>query len=99
MLAGEIEGRSLTTIETTHDPRVEAMRQAFLEEGALQCGFCTPGLILVASRILPGASDEEIRSAIVGNLCRCTGYAGIVRAVRRAHAVFLAPDVVTEGTN
>jgi aerobic-type carbon monoxide dehydrogenase small subunit (CoxS/CutS family) len=86
LLAGELSGRAVSTIEATHDPRIEAMRRAFLEEAAFQCGACTPGLILLASRIPHGANDETIRSALAGNLCRCTGYASIVRAVRRAHS-------------
>lgn len=85
LLVGEIEGRDVSTIETREDRRVESMRQAFLEEGALQCGFCTPGMIVAASRIPAGATEEEIRTRLVGNLCRCTGYASIVRAVQRAH--------------
>jgi carbon-monoxide dehydrogenase small subunit len=84
LLAGELAGRAVTTIEASHDTRVEAMRRAFLDEPAFQCGACTPGFILVASRIPEGATDEAIRSALVGNLCRCTGYASIVRAVQRA---------------
>ncbi len=86
LLAGELAGREVSTIEATHDPLIEAMRRAFLEEAAFQCGACTPGLILVASRIPHGANDETIRSALAGNLCRCTGYASIVRAVQRAHS-------------
>ena len=86
LLAGELSGRAVSTIEATHDPRIEAMRRAFLEEAAFQCGACTPGLILVASLIPHGANDETIRSALAGNLCRCTGYASIVRAVQRAHS-------------
>lgn len=86
LLAGELAGRAVSTIEASHDPRIEAMRRAFLEEAAFQCGACTPGLILVASRIPQGANDDTIRSALAGNLCRCTGYASIVRAVQRAHS-------------
>lgn len=86
LLAAELAGRAVSTIEASHDARIEAMRRAFLEEAAFQCGACTPGLILVASRIPQGANDDTIRSALAGNLCRCTGYASIVRAVQRAHA-------------
>ena len=97
VLAGEVEGRAVTTIEATADDRVEAMRRAFIEEGALQCGFCTPGMILVASRIPAGAGEEEIRAALVGNACRCSGYASIVRAIRRAHAAEGSPRGVETG--
>ncbi len=82
----EVAGLTVTTIESTDDEAVERVRSAFLQEGAFQCGFCTPGMILVASRIPAGASDDEVRAAISGNLCRCSGYAGIIRAVRRAGA-------------
>lgn len=85
LLVGEIDGSDVSTIEGRDDPHVESMRQAFLEEGALQCGFCSPGMIVAASRIPSGAGEEEIRTRLVGNLCRCTGYASIVRAVQRAH--------------
>lgn len=86
MLAAELIGQHVTTIESMDDDRIGRMRDAFLAESALQCGFCTPGVILAASRIAAGASADEIRSALVGNVCRCTGYASIVRAVQRAHA-------------
>ena len=63
------------------------LQQAFHEEHALQCGYCTPGMIMAASDLLrenPHPSDDEIREGLEGNLCRCTGYENIVRAVRRA---------------
>ncbi len=84
VLVAELEGSDVTTIEATHDPDINRMRSAFLADSALQCGFCTPGMILTASRIPSGASAHEIRAALVGNLCRCTGYSSIVRAVQRA---------------
>lgn len=86
MLTGELEGRHVTTIESIGDNQVERMRASFLSESALQCGFCTPGMILTASRIPPDATDASIRAALVGNICRCTGYASIVRAVRQARS-------------
>jgi aerobic-type carbon monoxide dehydrogenase small subunit (CoxS/CutS family) len=86
MLAAELVGQNVTTIESTDDDRIGRMREAFLAEAALQCGFCTPGMVLAASRIAEGATADEIRAALVGNLCRCTGYASIVRAVQQAHA-------------
>ena len=84
ILAAEVSGARLTTIESTTDRRINALREAFLAEGALQCGACTPGMIVAASRIRDGAAVDEIREALAGNLCRCTGYASIVRAVQRA---------------
>jgi len=85
VLAAELEGRSVTTIETDADERIARLREAFLDESALQCGYCTPGMIMAASRIPPGADAETIRAALAGNVCRCTGYLAIVRAVQRAH--------------
>ena len=84
VLAAEADGRAVTTIENTEDTRLRALRSAFVEEAGLQCGFCTPGMILAASRLERGAGDIAIREALVGNLCRCTGYAKIVAAVKRA---------------
>lgn len=84
ILAAEAGGARITTIESTTDRRINALREAFLAEGALQCGACTPGMIVAASGIRDGASADEIREALSGNLCRCTGYASIVRAVQRA---------------
>jgi carbon-monoxide dehydrogenase small subunit len=84
-LAAEVDGREVTTIESD-DARMRALADAFVEEGGLQCGFCTPGMIVAASRIAPGADDSTIRSALAGNLCRCTGYTKIVTAVRSAHS-------------
>ena len=84
VLAAEVEGARITTIEGTRDRRIARMRDAFLAEGALQCGACTPGMIIAASRIRDGATPEAIREALVGNVCRCTGYSSIVRAVQRA---------------
>lgn len=83
ILAVELNGRRVTTIEATNDTRIERMRVAFLKESGFQCGFCTPGMIVAASRIPAGASDEQIRAALAGHVCRCTGYASIVRSVRR----------------
>lgn len=85
VLAAELSGASVTTIESKNDRRIEQLRKAFLDEGALQCGACTPGMIMAASRIPRGANDDDIRQALIGNVCRCTGYSSIVRAVQRAH--------------
>jgi carbon-monoxide dehydrogenase small subunit len=86
--AHEIEGKSVITIEGLLVPKhkLSKLQQAFVDQGAIQCGFCTPGMILSAKALLdsnPNPSDEEIREALQGNLCRCTGYVQIVEAVRR----------------
>jgi carbon-monoxide dehydrogenase small subunit len=85
-LALQADGREITTIEGLADPEgLAPLQRAFLEEGGVQCGFCTPGMLISATALLranPLPTDEEIRIALAGNLCRCTGYDGIVRAVR-----------------
>lgn len=84
----EAEGRRVTTIEgLAPDGRLSPVQRAFVENGGIQCGFCSPGMILSAHALLlrnPEPTDEEIREAITGNLCRCTGYVQIVGAIRRA---------------
>ncbi|KZM72130.1 (2Fe-2S)-binding protein [Nocardia terpenica] len=90
--AGQAHGRSVRTVEglaTASDTaeRLDPMQQAFVEAGAVQCGFCTPGLIVQAHDLIehnPRPSDAEIREALAGNLCRCTGYEKILDAVRLA---------------
>jgi aerobic-type carbon monoxide dehydrogenase small subunit (CoxS/CutS family) len=84
VLAAEINGRAVVTIEHPRHPRLARLRRAFEEEGAVQCGFCTSGMILAASCLPSDATSAQIRAALAGNLCRCTGYTKIVRAVRRA---------------
>ena len=84
VLAAEVNGARITTIEDHRDRRMALLRKAFLSEGAFQCGACTPGMIVAASRIQRGSSTSEIREALAGNLCRCTGYSSIVRALQRA---------------
>ena len=86
ILAVDIDGKTVTTIEGLA-PRSEPhpLQRAFIEKGAVQCGFCTPGMIMNANALLdmnPHPSEEEIRFAIAGNLCRCTGYAKIVEAIQ-----------------
>ncbi len=88
-LAVEAEGLAITTIEglAPSGQELHPLQQAFVERGAVQCGFCTPGMILNAKQLLdetPRPSEEEIRHALSGNLCRCTGYAKIVDAIRHA---------------
>lgn len=86
--AGQVHGRSVRTVEgLAPDDRLDPVQQAFLEAGAVQCGFCTPGLIVQAHDLIehnPNPSDVEIREALAGNLCRCTGYEKILDAVRTA---------------
>ena len=87
VLAVQADGAEITTIQGLANGGLHPLQRAFHEEHALQCGYCTPGMILAASDLLrdnPHPSDEEIREGLEGNLCRCTGYENIVRAVRRA---------------
>jgi carbon-monoxide dehydrogenase small subunit len=90
MLAPQAEGREITTIEgLSRDGEMHPLQRAFVEHHGLQCGFCTPGVILTAADLLSrdaSPSDEDIRHALRGNLCRCTGYQGIVESVRAAGA-------------
>jgi aerobic-type carbon monoxide dehydrogenase small subunit (CoxS/CutS family) len=95
VLAGQADGRNVVTIEgLAADGRLHPLQHAFVKAGAVQCGFCTPGLILSAVALLeqhPQPSDEQIRHALIGNLCRCTGYGQIIDAVKQA-----AAEVATE---
>ena len=88
MLAVQAEGAAITTVEGLADgEKLHPLQQAFWDHHGLQCGFCTPGFLLTAKAFLeenPRPSDEEIREAISGNLCRCTGYHFIVEAIRSA---------------
>lgn len=88
VLVGQVEGRHVTTIEgLSRENEMHPLQRAFINEGAIQCGYCTPGMILAAKSILdanPNPSEEEIRRGISGNLCRCTGYQKILRAVKAA---------------
>jgi len=84
VLGGQARGRDIVTVEGVDGARVQ---QAFVEAGAVQCGFCTPGLIVATHDLLArnaSPSDDEIREALAGNLCRCTGYEKILDAVRLA---------------
>ena len=84
-LAVRCEGKHVTTVEgLKSNGKLHPLQQAFIDEGAVQCGFCTPGMLIVAAAFLkqnPRPSEEEVREALLGNLCRCTGYARILRAV------------------
>lgn len=85
-LAASCEGKTVQTIEgLENDPSMVALRDAFSSEHGLQCGYCTPGMLMTARDIVlrcPQADDAAVRSELSGNLCRCTGYVGIVRAIR-----------------
>jgi len=86
ILAMDAQGHEITTIEglDKKDGTLHPLQEAFLENGAVQCGFCTPGMVLSAKALLdenPSPTEEEVRRALAGNLCRCTGYAKIVQAV------------------
>jgi len=87
--AVEAEGKSITTIEGVIDVQgnLHPIQKAFVEYGAIQCGFCTPGMVLSAKALLdekPKPTEEEIRNGIAGNLCRCTGYLQIIQAIKAA---------------
>jgi len=88
LFAVQCDGRKVTTIEgLASDGKLHAMQQAFWDQHGLQCGFCTPGMIVSACHLLernPNPSESEIRAGLEGNLCRCTGYTNIVKAVQQA---------------
>jgi carbon-monoxide dehydrogenase small subunit len=91
ILAVQADGREVTTIEgISENGDLHPMQRAFHEHHALQCGYCTPGMVMTAIKLLeanPAPTDEEIRHGLEGNLCRCTGYENIVAAVRAASGV------------
>lgn len=85
----EVEGRSVTTIEgvAAADGTLHPIQRAFVEKGAVQCGYCTPGMVLSAKALLDKVgrpTEDQIRTALAGNICRCTGYTQIIEAVRAA---------------
>jgi carbon-monoxide dehydrogenase small subunit len=88
VLAVQADGRDVTTVEgLADDGEFHPIQQGFQEEHGLQCGYCTPGMMMTATQLLeenPDPTEEEIREALEGNLCRCTGYQNIVRAVENA---------------
>ena len=88
LLTAMVEGRKVTTIEGVGSvDNLNPVQQAFIDASAVQCGFCTPGMVLTSIALLnknPNPTEEEIRTALSGNLCRCTGYEKIVKAVRLA---------------
>lgn len=86
LLAVEAEGREVLTIEGLSDgDKLHPIQQAFIDQGAIQCGYCTPGMIMSAKALLdsnPAPREEEIKESMAGNLCRCTGYKKIIEAIR-----------------
>ena len=100
VLAVEADGAKVTTVEgLSSDGRLHPIQQAFLAHTSVQCGFCTPGMVVTAVALLaanPDPSEDEVRKALAGNLCRCTGYKQIVDAVRGAAAAMRAAVPVGE---
>jgi carbon-monoxide dehydrogenase small subunit len=88
ILSGELDGTEIVTIEGLKiGPELHPIQKAFIQDGGAQCGYCTPGMLMMAKSFLdesPNPTEEEIRFALAGNLCRCTGYAKIVEAVQDA---------------
>jgi carbon-monoxide dehydrogenase small subunit len=84
MLAELCDGRTITTVEGLHGPYVEAVRRAFAEHGASQCGYCTPAMVLMISRLLEQPESGDLREGLAGNLCRCTGFTKILEACERS---------------
>ena len=93
VLAVEADGTEIVTVEGLASPlggrddQLDVVQQAFVDEGGVQCGFCTPGMLITARALLdrnPDPTEQQIREALVGNLCRCTGYTRIVRAIQEA---------------
>ncbi len=87
VMAFQVEGRKITTIEglETADGQPSPLQRAFLDHGAIQCGYCTPGMVLASEGLLrrnPNPNDSEIRQALAGNICRCTGFVNIIEAVK-----------------
>jgi carbon-monoxide dehydrogenase small subunit len=88
VLAVEVDGKDITTIEgLSHNGKLHPIQETFIEKGAVQCGFCTPGMILSAKALIdnnPDPTEQDIKVAIAGNLCRCTGYKKIIEAISAA---------------
>ncbi|WP_044664010.1 (2Fe-2S)-binding protein [Syntrophaceticus schinkii] len=102
VLAVQVEGKEVLTIEGLGTAeKLHPLQQAFIDEGAVQCGYCTPGMILASKALLdanPQPNDEEIKTALSGNLCRCTGYKKIFKAVHSASKCMLQDTQQEEGT-
>lgn len=88
VLAAEVDGKEITTIEgLSNGDKLHPIQEAFIERGGLQCGFCTPGMILSAKALLdenPNPTEDEIKRGIAGNFCRCTGYSSIIESIKAA---------------
>jgi carbon-monoxide dehydrogenase small subunit len=97
VLSGELDGADIVTIEGLKiGPELHPIQQAFIQDGGAQCGYCTPGMLMMSKSLLdenPDPTEEEIRFALSGNLCRCTGYAKIVQAVQEAAAELRAKKI------
>jgi aerobic carbon-monoxide dehydrogenase small subunit len=104
VLAAQVRGKHVLTVEgLAGDEGLDALQQAFIDEGAVQCGYCTPGMLMSAKALLlrdPSPTETDIRLALAGNLCRCTGYTAIVKAVQSAAAAAAgsAPDGAEAGS-
>lgn len=102
MMAYQCQGREITTIEGLSGEQqgdLHPIQQAFVEEGGFQCGYCTPGMVISTKALLdqhPQPTQEQIEIGLCGNLCRCTGYGGILRAVKRAGESLCAADTGTQ---
>jgi len=101
MLAVQADGREVTTVEgLADDGEFHPIQEGFQEEHGLQCGYCTPGMMMTATELLernPDPTEEEIREALEGNLCRCTGYQNIVRAVENAAEKMRTETAIADG--
>jgi carbon-monoxide dehydrogenase small subunit len=96
VLSGGLDGADVVSIEGLNiGPELHPVQKAFLQDGGAQCGYCTPGMLMMSKALLdenPDPSEEDIRFALAGNLCRCTGYAKIVQAVQDAAAILRAKN-------
>lgn len=97
ILSGELDGADILTIEGLKiGPELHPIQKTFVQDGGAQCGYCTPGMLMMSKALLdenPNPSEEEIRYALSGNLCRCTGYAKIIEAVQDAAAIIRSKQV------
>ena len=97
ILSGELDGTTIVTIEGLKiGPELHSIQKAFIQDGGAQCGYCTPGMLMMSKALLdenPDPSEEDIRFALSGNLCRCTGYAKIIQAVQDAAAMMRGKTV------
>ena len=103
MMAADADGSRVTTVEGLAGPTdLHPVQRSFVEEGAVQCGYCTPGLVVATAHLLeehPDASPDQVREWLAGNLCRCTGYGAVRRAVAAAQLAHVADHPDGEGTS